>query len=199
MKKIIAILITAVLICFAGCTGGNTDKNPQEEGNSIVSSGKIEGIDFGLGADVSTVKEHYSALAEEYSHNHTESDGHDHSEDENFAYYELIQEDGYSIIDIADARFYYLHDKQDKGIAAVATDSAAFGFTPGVTLKYEVEAAFEEKGDTVNAGEEELKFLAVRQDSVIILRYEFENYQLDFYFYDNMLITTVLLDTELWK
>jgi hypothetical protein len=199
MKKLLAVVLCLALLLLAGCSGGNDNNSSENEGGSIVSSGKIEGIDFGIGADVATVKQHYSALAEEYKQNHTENGEHSHGEDEQFAYYELIEKTDYSIIDIADARFYYLNAQEDKGIAAVATDSEAFGFTPGITTKYEVEEANEQKGDTLNATDAELIFLAVRQEEVIILRYEYDNLRLDYYFYDNLLITTVLFDTDVWK
>lgn len=201
MKRVLAVILCLALLLLAGCSGGSDkDNSSSEEGNTIVSSGKIEGIDFGLGADVTTVKQHYSALAEEYKQNHTGEDGHNHGEeDEHFAYYDFTEKTDYSIIDIADARFYYLNGQEDKGIAAIATDSAAFGFTPGVTTKYEVEEATEKEGETLNATEAELVFLAVRQEDVILLRYEYDNYRLDYYFYDNMLITTVLSDTDVWR
>ena len=62
-----------------------------------------------------------------------------------------------------------------------------------------MEEANEQKGDTLNATDAELVFLAVRQEEVIILRYEYDNLRLDYYFYDNLLITTVLSDTDVWK
>ena len=199
MKKLIAIFLCISLLGLAACSGGEgKDENPSEGTvSSPVASGKIDGIDFGLGADVSVVREHYYSLAVSDSSVDT-GDDHNHENEEPQAYYNHTEKDGYSVIDISEARFYYVHGKEDKGIAAVATDSAAFGFTPGVTYKYEIEEATEAEGETLNAGEKELKFLAVRQEEVIVLRYEYENYQLDYYFYDNMLITTVLLDTTIW-
>ena len=103
------------------------------------------------------------------------------------------------MIDISTARFYFENTKQDKGVSVIATDSETFGFTPGVTTKYEVEDSIKAEGETFNATDDELRFLAVRTEPVLVLRYEYEDYTLDFYFYENTLITTVLTDTDNWK
>ena len=65
MKKLIAIFLCISLLGLAACSGGEgKDENPSEGTvSSPVASGKIDGIDFGLGADVSVVREHYYSLA----------------------------------------------------------------------------------------------------------------------------------------
>ncbi len=195
MKKLLALCLAVCLVfAFAGC--GNTETpetNPEIE--ELAISGKIDGIDFGLGSDVATVKQHYKSLAESQE-DHFESDDHDHSAEH--AYYNLITKDGYSIIDISTARFYYVQGSEDKGIAAISTDGPTFGFTPGVTMKYEVEESVESSGKTLNATEDDLRFLAVRTGDTVILRYEYNNYQLNYFFYENVLIATVLVDTSIW-
>ena len=199
MKKLIAIFLSLSLIfIFAGCgNSGQADKNP--EINDLAISGKIDGVEFGLGSNVAEVKRHYSALAAKEDETHTEEDEtHDHANEE-FAYYNLINKETYTIIDIASARFYYLNSGEDKGIAAISTDGPTFGFTPGVTMKYEVEEAVEAKGETEAATEADLRFLPVRTEDVVILRYKYDSYQLNYYFYDNVLISTVLIDTSIWK
>lgn len=198
MKKLLCLVLSLALICLAGCGGADTDSSSSGETvgeiEKVAMTGKLDGIKYGLGADVDEVKEYYSSLEEEYESQHSDSDGHDHDTDAPF--YSEEQEEGYTVIDIATARFYFEEGNEDKGISAVATDAAVFGFTPGVTAKYEVEEALKVKGESLNATESELKLLAVRTEPVLILRYEFDDYQLDFYFYDNILITTAISDTN---
>lgn len=205
MKRLICLLLCLAMLVLAGCEKKDTDVSSQKsatgEIDNLVADGKLDGIKFGLGADVSEIKAYYKNLANEYNNSHDHSDediNHIHDED-NYAYYAEKIEADYTVIDISTARFYYEKGKEDKGIAVIATDSATFGFTPGVTTKYDVEDALKADGETINAGETELKFLAVRTEPVIVLRYEFGDYRLDYYFYDNVLITTVLADTSVWK
>ena len=198
MKRLLALLLSLLMVCFVGCSQNNNDSSADTDIVSTAKTGKLGSVEFGLGADVEQVKEHYSKLAEEYEKEHSSEDSHNH-DNEVSAYYNLIKKDGYSVIDIASARFYYLNDQKEKGIAAVSTDGEVFGFTPGVTMKYEVEEAINVTGDTISGSEEEMKFLAVRTEPIVVLRYDFENIRLDFYFYDNVLISTVILDTNIWE
>ncbi len=205
MKKIIALILCICLISclFAGC---GKDEKPETSSSStadgsidaIAADGKLDGVKYGLGADIEAVKAYYEALAAEYEENHGD-DNHDHgATGEEAHYFELKERDGYSIVDVSSARFYFEDGKEDKGVSVIASDSNTFGFSVGITTKYEVEDAVKAKGDTFNATDAELRFLAVRTEPVLVLRYEFDDYNLDFYFYDNLLITTVLTDTENW-
>ncbi len=205
MKKIIALALCICLISclFAGCGKSEPSKDTSSSTatgkiDSLASKGKIDGVDYGLGADIETVKAHYKELAEKYAEEHGDDD-HDHGvTGEEGHYYYLDEYDDHTVIDVSSARFYFENGKEDKGISAIASDSDTFGFSVGVTTKYEVEEALKAEGKAVNAGEDELRFLAVRTEPVLVLRYEFGDYQLDFYFYDNLLITTVIIDTENW-
>lgn len=205
MKKIIALALCICLISclFAGCGKSEPSKDTSSSTatgkiDSLASKGKIDGVDYGLGADIETVKAHYKELAEKYAEEHGDDD-HDHGVTGAEAHYYYLDEyEDYTVIDVSSARFYYENGKEDKGVSVIASDSDTFGFSVGVTTKYEVEEALRAEGKSVNAGEDELRFLAVRTEPVLILRYEFGDYQLDFYFYDNLLITTVIIDTENW-
>ncbi len=200
MKKLLCLLLSLCLLVLAGCGAQDSNSSDSSDKNSIEASaaeGKLEGIKYGLGADVDGVKEYYSKLAADYEAQHIDGDGHNHDTDAPF--YMESREEGYTVLDISTARFYFENEKKDKGIAAIATDGEVFGFTPGVTAQYEVEEAISLKGKVINAGESELKLLAVRTEPVLILRYGFEDYQLDFYFYDNLLITTAISHTKNWK
>ncbi len=205
MKKLFAILICICLIScvFAGCSEEKEPEKPPvttADGkiDAVAAEGKLEGVDFGLGADIEALKIHYEELAEKYEEDHGE-DNHDHGvTGEEGHYYNLEENDEYTVIDVSSARFYFENGKEDKGVSVIATDSDVFDFKVGTTTKYEVEEALKAKGDSLSATEAEFRFLAVRTEPVLILRYEFGDYQLDFYFYDNILITTVIMDTENW-
>ncbi len=205
MKKIIILALCICLISclFAGC--GKAEVSSETDSttatgkiDSLAAEGKLDGVKYGLGADIEELKSYYEALANEYEENHGD-DNHDHGmTGEEAHYYYLDEYEEHTVIDVSSARFYYENGKEDKGISVIATDSDVFGFSVGVTTKYEVEDAVKAEGDTFNATEDELRFLAVRTEPVLVLRYEFDDYQLDFYFYDNLLMTTVITDTENW-
>lgn len=202
MKKLIALLLvlTFCIVAFAGCRddeGSSSTNSATGEIDALAADGKLDNIKYGLGADIDDVKKYYSDLEAEFLSEHTDEDGHNH--DEEFVYYNFEKKSEYSVIDISSARFYFENTKQDKGISVIATDSETFGFTPGVTTKYEVEDSVKAEGETFNATDDELRFLAVRTEPVLVLRYEYEDYTLDFYFYENTLITTVLTNTDNWK
>ena len=205
MKKLIALMLCISLVALAGCGAAPSSSEPSSsksatgEIDSLASDGKVDGIEYGLGADVETVKEYYETLAEEYAAEHTDTDEHLHDDAEEYHYYAFEEGEDFCTIDISEARFYYETGKEDKGVSVIATDSETFGFIPGETMKYEVEDAIKAEGDIFEATEAELRFLAVRTEPLIVLRYEFSDYQLDFYFYDNLLVTTVLIDTNNWK
>lgn len=207
MKKILSIIICLCLIFSLSACGGNRndaleDDSQKDYIEQTVRKGKLDICEYGLGSDIEAVKDYYKQLADNYDEiteeHDTEGCNHDHTSDPNFAYYEVSKKNGYTVIETADVRFYYTKNTED-GITAIASDSAVFGFTPAVTTKYEVEDAIAASGKTVNANEDDLKLLAMPSDSVIILRYTFDEYQLDFYFYENSLITTVILDREKWE
>ncbi len=201
MKKFLCLFLSLCMLTFAACSDGDSSSVDSADQNSIESTaaqGMLEGIKYGLGADADAVKEYYGKLASDYEAQHPQEED-DHSHDDAAPFFAEKQKEGYTVYDISTARFYFENSKKDKGIAAIATDGEVFGFTPGVTAKYEVEEKITLKGKVVNAGESELSLLAVRTEPVIILRYEFENYQLDFYFYDNLLITTAISNTKNWK
>ena len=206
MKKIIALALRICLISclFAGCgkaepSADISSSTATGKIDSQASKGKIDGVEYGLGADIETVKAHFKELADAYEEEHGE-DNHDHGVTGAEAHYYYLDEyEDYTVIDVSSARFYYENGKEDKGVSVIASDSDTFGFSVGVTTKYEVEEALRAEGKSVNAGEDELRFLAVRTEPVLILRYEFGDYQLDLYFYDNLLITTVISDTSNWK
>ena len=207
MKRLFCIALCFLALCLSGC--GNNEDTPSnsttaEKIETIVGIGKFEDMEYGLGADVDTVKDYYSGLVDEYNeiHMNDSQDGehsHVHDHEAVIPYYSLNKNDGYTEIDVSDVRFYYINKKSENGISVIATDKDVFGFTMGSTTKYDVEEAMAVKGETRNATEDDLRLLAFPTEPMVILRYEYENRMLDFYFYENMLVTVAIIDSENWE
>ncbi len=208
MKKLLCLFLSLAIFCLAGCSG---DENSSLDTGSIdneietaVSEGRFDMSDYGIGAEVAKVQEYYSGLVEDYEALHMgdgaseghedEAHVHDHNDELKIPYYDEDEKDGYTEIDVSDIRFYYETENKDKGITVIATDVDVFGFTMGITTKQEVEEAIGDKGKTINATADEIRFLAFPTEPLIILRYEYENRELDFYFYDNAIVTTLIRD-----
>lgn len=205
MKKLIVLGLCFAMLFLAACSNTPDDEvSSQPDALSEIevaaAKGELEGLKFPLRADADEVKDYFKQLEKDYlkEHGDDEQDHNHFMEDEGYAYYELLDMPKYMLIDTAEARYYYSGRNKSKGILAIATDNEIFGFTPGITSKYEVEAEFTTPGETVTADEGDLEMLSMAQDNLIILRYTFDDYQLDFYFSENKLITTALVDAENW-
>lgn len=202
MKKVVCMLLSlAILFSFAGCKKGdnpssvNSGKNSAEE---YAKKGQIPEQKFSLGADIQTVKQYYSDIVAQFEkeENEEENPGHNHENLE--AYYLDVAEGEKTVrMDIGNTFFFYEKAKADKGISVISTKETAFGFVPGSTIKQEIEMAFESKGETLDATEDDMYFV-IQTDTSVILRYTFENIKLDFYFTDNILMTTVIMNTQNW-
>lgn len=204
MKKLLCVFLCLAMFTLAACTPTPDDVSSEPAALSKMevsaSKGEIEGLKFSLGADVKEVKDYFKKLAEDYEDEHGD-DKHDHTNlmgNEEYAYYELVDMPDYMLIETAEARYYYDGMNSSKGILAIATDNEAFGFIPGLTSKYEVESEFSSACETVTADEDDFELLSMPQDGTLILRYTVEQYQLDFYFLDNMLLSIAIVDTENW-
>ena len=207
MKKALSLLLCLMLVFTVGCTGGAEDNSSDQTASlskieKSVKEGKFDTVKYGIGDNAEEVKSYYQKLASDYAYAHSsEVEGedaehnHNHEIDEDFASYEEVQRDGYTLVKTAKARFYCKAGK----VVAVSTDSDVFGFTPAITSKYEVEEAIIADGKTFTAKAEDFVFSPFASEGTIILRYEIDNYQLDFYFYENSLLSTVIIDTEKWN
>ena len=209
MKKLVCLILAlALILCFAGCKKEEVAPEPQvvpqnAEIAKIVNQGMFEDSVYGINEDYTVVKGYYKDLYDDYmaTHSgagagdghedeiHTDGGGHDH---ENFPYYELTRGEVYIEIETEKFRFYFESDSSDKKVIAIATDADVFGFVSNVTTKQEIENTVGSDNKTFNATEEDLAFVGIRQDNTLILRYEFENNILDFYFCENTLQTTVI-------
>ena len=205
MKKLLSFILILCMLCFAGCSKDKND-TPVSDGKeveTVVQSGKFEDAGHGLGAEYETVKTHYKKVYDDYMALHSgenageghEDESHNHADGghgEQFPYYSHEAKDEYIEIDIIDFRFYFDADNTDKGMVAIATDSDVFGLITGLATKQEVEAKVGKEGNTLNATEADLVFLAYPEEDMLVLRYEYEDSVLDFFFYENALVTSVI-------
>ena len=202
MKKIVCMLLSlGILFSFAGCKKGDGPTNVNSGETSVeeyAKKGQIPEQKFVLGADIETVKKYYSDLVSKYEQENPNEENTGHSHEELEAYYFDVAEGEKTVrMDTGNTSFFYEKAKADKGVSVISTKETAFGFVPGSTIKQEIEMAFASKGTTLEATAEDMYFV-IQTDTSVILRYTFENIKLDFYFTDNILMTTVIMNTQNW-
>ena len=206
MKKALSLLLCLMLVFTVGCTGGAEDNSSDQTASlskieKSVKEGKFDTVKYGIGDNAEEVKSYYQKLASDYAYAHSsEVEGedaehnHNHEIDEDFAFFQEVYRENYTLFKTASERFYCRAGK----VIAVSCDSTVFGFTPAVTNKYEVEEKITTKGETVKAKVQDLVFNPFAPEDTIILRYNIDDYQLDFYFYENLLLSAVIIDKERW-
>ncbi len=199
MKRFFAaLLVFLLLFTLVGCKKDNKDGVTEDRGQEItaqVEKGSIPEVTFAVGSGIDEVTDYYEELIANMEEEHQEG-GHVHGEDD--VYYNVYE--GNLAVEITTGKmsFYYEKSKKAKGISVIKTTEDAFGFKTSVTTKNEIEQALTSlNGKTVVATEDDLYFLPYAEES-LVLRYNIGKYQLDFYFNENILVTTVLLNTENW-
>lgn len=203
MKKLVSLVLILCMLCFVGCADDKKDTtvSNSKEIETAVSSGKFENAEHGIGSEYETVKTYYKTIYDDYMALHSgENAGEGHENDEyadgehdvDFPYYSHETKGEYIEIDILDFRFYYNAGNTDKGMVAIATDGDVFGLIAGLATKQEVEEKVGKEGNTLNASDADLIYLAFPEEDMLLLRYEYEYNVLDFFFYENALVTTVI-------
>lgn len=199
MKKIIAILISLVfLFSLAACGDKEAPKTEGDEAlkNSIaesVSVGKIPEVKYAIGTASEEIDKYYADIEKQMEEAH-EGDGNVHSDDDMM----LNSMEGYLsyTYEIGTEKYFYEKAKKAAGISVICSLEDAFGIKQG-TSKSEVEAALTGlELQTLQASEEELYFVPLIE--AIVLRYKSGDYRLDFYFSNNELVATVLINTKNW-
>lgn len=203
MKKIFCMLLSvAILFSFAGCKNKEVGQGNIETSETSIEEyakkGQIPELKFSLGSDIETVKKYYSDFVSQFEEEQSEEENPGHNHEDLEAYYFDVTE-GEKTVRMAtgNTTFFYEKAKADKGISVISTKDTAFGFEPGSTTKQEIEASFETKGKTLDATDDDMYFV-IQTENCVILRYTFENIKLDFYFTDNILMTTVIMNTQNW-
>lgn len=207
MKKILCLILSLSMLCLVGC-GADKDADPSGAENNViqkaVTAGTLKEAKYKIGDNADEVNNHYKKVLADYEAIHMDENAgvgheneehiHDANDPNKIPYYDLSVKGAYTEIDTADFRFYYETENKEKGIVAVATDTDIFGFVMGNTTKSEVEKSAGKTGTILNATDNDKIFVAFPQSNMLIFRLEYEEEEkiLDFYFYENMLVTVVL-------
>ena len=202
MKKIIAICLSLVLIVciFSACSNETTSSTDIKDNKAAVTegikNGKIPEIDYALGDNPDGIKKHFEDLLAQNDHSEEEDHNHSHDDVTSFTVTE-----GISTVKMDAGKFVYHYEKSKKsnGISVIVSYTKAFGFTAGETIMQEVSACFEQNSITkFSASEDDMYFLVYPLSDCMILRNDTGNIRLDFYFSENVLVATVIMDKANW-
>ncbi len=199
MKKLVSLLLLLVFVLTLCSCGGDKQKDKHIV-EIEAAKGELDGIGFALGTDMETIIEHYEDIVEQLEDSDKEhSDSmHDHTLAEEF-----ITEDDLgkycSVMTVTDL-YYYIDEKDDdKEKAAVAvTFNDVHEFAIGIAMPDDVKAALSATPEERKAQESDMFFLPSFEENCLLLRYTYDNYQLDFLFVDDFLSAVALTDTDLW-
>jgi len=207
MKKILALLFVAVfLFSFASCSDNSDEEVSSKAPVSSVEiidivkyaeKGEIVGCEFALGTSPDKIKEDYHYGDDEYwgigdtvsSRYNIDAVPLDVREKDN----------GEVRLSTADAKFYYYTANADKGISFIAQFHDAYGLKVGIADTDSVKTAITQKPSYDGFAEsEELFFFFDSPEDVYTLKYDFNDYELSFYFINGKLSATCIKNTTLW-
>ncbi len=194
MKKVISVLLCLLLIVtFASCAKKKEKKQDTQNTGiiSIAETGKITEAEFAVGNDLSLLKEKMDTQRNEHAgEEHGYGESHDlmmHKEGNTFSYYTD-----------SSISYYYRSNNKEAGVAAIISYDAAFGFTVGLTNKYDITTAISDTPVVSKATEKQTFFLLFALEDCEILTYKAGKYNLNFYFSNGLLLCTALVNPELW-
>ena len=195
MKRIIAVLLVLTTVfTVSGCKDKSHNVSEDDISSDIkqfVSMGKIKEADFALGTTPSEIE----SAELDFTHEDGGDGGHEHE-------HGIEKEEGMVSFHYTYGPFqyYYNKGKEDKGISFIVSFDKAYDFSVGYTAKFEVENALKNINFTKRKAEsKDLFFLVVEVEDCDMLIYNFEKYELSFYFKDDILICTTLQNTENWS
>ena len=199
MKKIVSFLLLSALL-FTLCSCGGNDTKEKHAAEIDAAKGELDGIGFALGTDMKKIIEHYEDIVEQLEDSEKEhSDSmHDHTLAEEF-----ITENDLgkycSVMTVTDLYYYIDEKNDDKEKAAVAvTFNDVHEFAIGIAMPDDVKAVMSATPEERQAEENDMFFLPSFEENCLLLRYTYDNYQLDFLFVDDFLSAVALTDTNLW-
>lgn len=194
MKKIVAlclVLLNIFLLC--GCND-RQDVSEDDFSTNItyyMSIGKIQEADFALG----TLPEEVENTKLDSSHIISGEGNHDHEQ-------QIVKEEGnvsYHYI-YGPFHYYYNKGKESDGLSFVVSFDQAYGFSAGLTTKFEIKDALKGLEATERPAESNDQFfMIVELENCEMLIYEHGKYQLAFYFTNDTLVCTTLQNTDNWS
>lgn len=193
MKKLTAIFLGLIMMfCFVGCKEkeGNNSSGYEIDINYYMGVGQISEAKYGLGFNPDDIEK--EAEAQNGGHNH-EGDG-----NEGVISYNNFSGNEAYILD----GFYYCYKtgKESKGIACIISTDAVYGFTAGLTSKYEVNSVISPLNpESTVADKEEFFYLPFAMENIEKLTIKNKNNILSFYFENDILIAASLYNSENWE
>ena len=199
MKRYIAVLL-AVLTLFSFCSCGDNSHNISDDDLSsdimyYLSLGKIKEADFALGTNPEEIDNAKLEPSHEIGGDANVGDEHNHEQG-------VVKEEGVVSYHYTYGPFqyYYNKGKEDKGVSFIVSLDKAYGFTVGITSKFEIENALSNlEPEKRKAESDDFFFMVVEIEDCEMLIYEYEKYTLSFYFKDDILICTTLQNSEEWS
>lgn len=194
MKKIIALLLLfCMMFCFVGCKEekDNNSSAYEIDINYYLSAGMISEAKYALGFDPDDIEKEAEQSGGE--HTHEGGDGHEGIiEFQKFGNKDVYTVDG----------FYYCYKsgKESDGISCIIGTDTVFGFTVGLSSKYEVNSAISElKPESSIADSKEFFYMPFALEGMDKLSVKNGKNILNFYFENDVLIAVSLYNSEKWE
>lgn len=194
MKKIIALLLVfSMVFCFIGCKDeeGNNSSTYEIDINYYVSAGMISEAKYALGLDPDEIEKEAEQGSGE--HNHEGGDGHE----DIIEYQKFGDKEVYSV-----NGFYYCYKsgKESDGISCIIGTDTVFGFTVGLSSKYEINSAISNmKPETSVASSKEFFYMPFALENMEKLSVSSGKNVLNFYFENDVLIAVSLYNGDKWE
>lgn len=200
MKRIIALCFCLIFVfTFAGC---KKDKTEGVSGYDIdiayyLSSGQINEAKYHIGTNPDDIER--DAEKQQADHNHEGEDEHEGADGhEGVITYTMY---GNSIEAYICDGFQYCYNvgQEEKGISCIVAQDTAFGFVCGTSYKHEVKNAVSSLSPVESDAESnELFYSIYTMNGVSKITCTKNKYQLTFYFYEDILDSVVIVNTETW-
>lgn len=194
MRRIIALCFCLIFVfTLAGCKKDKTDGASEYDIDIAyyLSSGQISEAKYHIGSNPDDIEK--DAEKQQSDHNHEGADGH-----EGVITYTMY---GDSIEAYICDGFQYCYNagEEDKGISCIVAQDTAFGFICGTSYKHEVKNAISSLSPVESQAESHEFFYNIyTMEGVSKITCTKDKYQLIFYFYEDILDSVVIINTETW-
>lgn len=200
MKKIVAILLSLVLlVSFTGCGGKKQKNNDKVDLQYYAKIGQIPEVEYKLSSKCDKVEKELSDKYEDYLSNDPENTpDHDHDHYEEDTFFEVEDKGDYVFINNGTRYYFYQKSEKKNGISCIVTFGDAFGFKMGSFI-YDVKNAMtsvEFKEEAITEGK--LFFDEYLSDGTV-LSAEFQDVTVMFVFLEGELYATAMYKTNSWK
>ena len=199
MKRLIALVLSLILICAMVCACSPADNEDGGDTNSTTSTvkiknqvkdGKIPELPIALGCDVNEAMAALDALEKRPENADVE---------EGYTYY-TSKTKGNTVRLECEGNFYYYNlSAADKGISAMVTFGDAIGFN-GIDMMSNISESIPQNGEVYSPTAADFYFVfgEPEVEKWNAIYYTYDNIRVDFFFCDAYLAATMIQDTSLW-